>query len=160
MISFIINLTELKCHSRNRHFVLLSQPVHLAPEKPSRYHLSRIIFSFRTGDLGLLGATRASYPSPSGSEQPLNLVTAGSRLLLWEMSVYVKMPVKGPLRRTLAAFPIFCSYYHECGGIGVVDLHEWKQKLLITSWKHAVQGPIQCPKVGLRPHFNKKCVYI
>lgn len=74
VISFIINLTELKCHSRNRHFVLLYQPFHLAPEKPSRHHLSRIIFSFRTGDLRVLGATRASYPFPSGSEQPLNLV--------------------------------------------------------------------------------------
>lgn len=72
----------------------------------------------------LLAATRPSYPSPNGSEQPLNGAAVGSPVgdeYLWEDAAQKK-----PLRRTpellhsCCSPPHLLSLIHDCGGIGVL----------------------------------------
>lgn len=88
-----------------RHFILIYQPFDLAPGTASCHRcalLHTTVFSFRQeAELEicrLLAATRPPYPSPNGSEQPLNGATVGSPVgdeYLWEDTAQKK-----PLRRT------------------------------------------------------------
>lgn len=89
-----------------RHFILIYQPFDLAPEKPSCHGgalLHAQVLSFRQeAELEicrLLAATRPSYPSPNGSEQPLSGATVGSPV--GDEYLCDDAAQKKPLRRTL-----------------------------------------------------------
>lgn len=88
-----------------RHFILIYQPFDLAPERPSCHRcalLHTTVFSFRQeAELEiyrLLAATCPSYPSPNGSEQPLNGATVGSSV--GDECLCEDTAQKKPLRRT------------------------------------------------------------
>lgn len=88
-----------------RHFILIYQPFDLAPEKPSCHRCTLLhtqVFSFRQeAELEicrLRAATRPSYPSPNGSEQPLNAATVGSPV--GDEDLCADAAQKKPLRRT------------------------------------------------------------
>lgn len=118
---------------------------------------AELSFHSKLGIYGVLAATRPSYSSPSGSEQPLNPVTVGSRVVLWKTSVYVTIPLRGPWGELLlhlqSSLLIPRLWRHRCRQPAWMEAEK-----LVMWWKYVVQAPIQCAKVGLMPHFNKKCV--
>lgn len=113
VISFSINLTELKCHASSRSPSFRSclaafsrEAIPPPPCPPPQNSLSR-----------------PSSPPPSRSEQPPNLVTVGPHGLLWETSVDVRIPLRGLEEDSCC----ISNLPHDCGGIGVISLHEGKQ---------------------------------